>query len=115
MAKTIKEQVKENQAEITISGEALKIWNEIKSKKLDLYALAGQTVENNTDPLPISESELCLSAKSPAVLTALETAIGNKFVVEQNLRFITVKRAARPMEQTLMPFVTLTPTPTKAK
>jgi hypothetical protein len=109
MAKTIKDSIKENQGKIAVSGEALKIWEEICNKPLELYGLPGQTVKNNTDPLPISETELCLSAKSPAVLPALETAIGNKFVVEQNLRFITVKRAAQSLEETVMPFVTLTP------
>lgn len=53
------------------------LWNELKSKKLDMYGLQ-TSVEDAYDMLPLSQDSVYLKAKNPgatALVSALETAI----------------------------------------
>jgi hypothetical protein len=75
-----------------LSGEALKIWNEIRSVELDLFNLPNQTVEKNVHPLPIDDSVLYLTIPVPAAYPALDTALNSKFDIEMVGKWYVVKR-----------------------
>jgi hypothetical protein len=78
----------------TVAGD---IWNEIKDKNIEMFALPDQTVSMHCRPVPIEPTKLYLTASSTSVLPSLETAVGKKYVVELVDRFITVSRAPVPL------------------
>jgi len=69
------------------------IWEEIKDKKIDLFALPEQKVNNYCLPVKIDPSKCYLQFKVGALLPALEVALGSKYLVELNNKYITVARA----------------------
>ncbi len=78
----------------TVAGE---IWDEIKDKNIEMFALPDQTVSMHCRPIPIEPSKLYLTASSTSVLPSLETAVGKKYAVELADRFIVVSRAVAPL------------------
>lgn len=74
----------------TLAGE---IWNEIKDKSIEMFALPDQKVNMHCHPVDIEPSKLYLLTTSTAVLPSLETALGKKYVVELVDRFVSVSRA----------------------
>lgn len=80
-----------NDTELT--GDAKKIYDEIKHVSLNLFSLPGQLVCDNIFPLPLSGDKLYITLKSPAVLTALEAAFNGKFNIEQNMKYVIISRA----------------------
>jgi hypothetical protein len=73
--------------------EAGKIWDEIKNRPIDMFAIPGQVVSQHAFPSNIDHTKLYLTAKATSVLPALETALGSNYVVELAGRFVTVSRA----------------------
>lgn len=82
--------------------EAEKIWNEIKDKEIEMFALPNQTVSQHCTPFPVEPSKLYLTIRSSAVLPSLEAACGSGYVVEMADRFVIVKRA-EPSLASLLP------------
>lgn len=79
----------------TVAGQ---IWNEIKDKNIEMFALPNQVIGMHCHPIAVEPSRLFLVANSTAVLPSLEMAVGNKYTVEQADRFIIVARApANPL------------------
>jgi hypothetical protein len=71
------------------------IWEEIKNLHIDLYALPNKTVEDCVSMKPIPGDVLFLKPKVPAALTALESALGKKYVVgTTEVGLITVEKVA---------------------
>jgi hypothetical protein len=69
------------------------IWKEIKDLAIDIYALANQTVKDHVEAKLVPGDVLFVRAKSPAVITSLETVLGKKFAVgTTDGGFITVER-----------------------
>lgn len=89
--KAVAEAIKE-----TVAGE---IWNEIKDKTIEMFALPDQIVSMHAHPVPVEPSKLFLVTNSSAVLPSLEAAVGKKYVVELAGQFITVSRAVQPFKK----------------
>lgn len=71
---------------------AEKIWNEIKNKPLDMFALAGQTAEKFCKVVPIDTEKLFLTYTVSAVIPAIEAVIGDKLQLETMDKFIVISR-----------------------
>ena len=78
-----------------VKSESEKIWDEVKDKQLDLFGLPNQTVSQHCVFSNVEPNGLYLKIKSSAVLPALESALGPKFVVELVDSFVVVKRAKK--------------------
>ena len=73
--------------------EAGKIWNEIKNKKIEMFALPDQIVEKYCHLISIEPSKLYVIPSAPSVLPALETALGSKYTVSLAEKYLIVARA----------------------
>jgi len=78
------------------STEAGDIWNEIKDKGIEMFALPDQKVHMHVHPVNIEPSKLYLLLNSSSVLPSLETAIGKNYVVELVNKYVSVARAVVP-------------------
>lgn len=92
----------EMQAKDTATAESIKntvagqIWNEVKEKDIEMFALPGQKVYMHVHPVEVEPSKLYLTLNSSAVLPSLEVALGNKYFVELVDRFVVVARVTSP-------------------
>lgn len=75
--------------------EAENIWNEIRFKEIQMFALPGQTVSHYCKPAPVEPSKLYLLTTATSVLPSLEEAVGKNYVVETVDKYIVVSRAVR--------------------
>jgi hypothetical protein len=73
--------------------EAGKIWEEIKDKQIDIFALPNQVVSQYCKPIAIEPTKLYVIPSAPSVLPALETAVGKKYAVTLSEKFLIVARA----------------------
>jgi hypothetical protein len=73
--------------------EAGKIWQEIKDKKIEMFALPDQVVEKYCNPISIEPSKLYVIPSAPSVLPALEVALGSKYTVTLAEKYLIVARA----------------------
>jgi hypothetical protein len=67
------------------------IWNAIKDKPIDVFALPNQTVSDYFKPVTIEPSQLYLETNAPAAFPALETTLGSSYVVGRDMKFVIVK------------------------
>lgn len=74
----------------TVAGE---IWDEIKDKPIEMFALPDQKVHMHVHPVNIEPSKLYLVLNSTSVLPSLETALGKNYVVELINKYVSVSRA----------------------
>lgn len=74
-----------------------KIWEEIKGKQLNMFALPGQVVSSYCTPTTVEPSKVYLTYTVSAVLPALEVALGPSYKVEQAGRFLTVSYSNDPV------------------
>jgi hypothetical protein len=77
--------------------EAGAIWNEIKDKTIELFALPNQTIALHAAPALVEPSKLYLLTRSSSVLTAIETAVGKNYTVELADKYTVVGRAVVPL------------------
>jgi hypothetical protein len=103
--KTDKEDMKEKKSPKEMAVEAIQgslageIWEEIKDKPIEMFALPEQKVNMHCHPIPIEPSRLFLLISSSAVLPSLETALGKHYVVELMDKFVAVSRALAPFKK----------------
>jgi hypothetical protein len=72
--------------------ESDKIWDEIKDKNIDMFALPNQTVKDHVLKLKVPGANgLYVKLSSSAVLASLETAL-KEFVVESAEKYVIIKR-----------------------
>lgn len=72
--------------------EPNKIWDEIKDKELEIFALPNQKVKDHAEPLNIPGVEhLYVKLASSAVLASLETCLKD-FEFEQTEKYVIIKR-----------------------
>lgn len=97
--KTVKEPVQatEKPAKPTVEDvlagtEAGAIWNEIRFKEIQMFALPGQTVSHYCRPAIVEPSKLYLVASASSALPSLEEAVGKNYVVESVDKYIVVSR-----------------------
>lgn len=75
---------------------AEQLWDEVKGKLINLFALPNQTVETHFEPAQVEPSKLYLTIKdknATALLPALEESLGKSYTVEMAGRFVCVARA----------------------
>jgi hypothetical protein len=82
--------------EVMAGTESGKIWDEIKNKSIDMFALPDQKVHQYCQPKPVDPSKLYLVSTATSVLPSLETAIGKEYEIELANRFMIVTRAVKP-------------------
>ena len=80
--------------ELLQGSEAGKIWEEIKEKEIQMFALPGQKVKDYCKPSIVEPSKLYLLTTATSVLPSLEAAIGTNYVVEVADKYVVVSRAA---------------------
>lgn len=81
-----------------VKTDAEKIWDEIKSLPIDMFALPNQVVSDHVNPIPqIDPVKLYATVRSTATLPSLETAVGKRFVVELADKFVIISRAPAPL------------------
>jgi hypothetical protein len=73
---------KETQIKTHKVTEADKIWDEISKLPISIFALPNQRVEDHLEKLPVPGNVLYVRPRSPAVIQALEVAIGANYVVQ---------------------------------
>jgi hypothetical protein len=77
--------------------EATKIWNEIRNLPIQMFGLPSQIVAMHCTPISVEPTKLYVKIASSATLPSLESAIGNKFVVELADTFVIIKRTPQPL------------------
>lgn len=77
--------------------EAGKIWDEIKDKSIEMFALPDQKISKYAAPYPVEPNKLYLVTSASSALPSIEAAIGNKYTVELVDRFVVVSRAVVPL------------------
>ncbi len=86
----VKDTATANALQGTVAGE---IWNEIKDKSIEMFALPDQKVHMHVHPVNIEPTKLYLTLQSSATLPSLETALGKKYNVELMDKYAVVSRA----------------------
>lgn len=84
--------VKSNEVVPVLTGEAEKIWQEVKNVQLDLFALPNQTIEKYCTPQYVEPSKLYVTVSTGAVGPALEDALVKTYIVEYAGKFIVISR-----------------------
>jgi hypothetical protein len=85
--------------QLAADTESGKIWDEIKNKNIEMFALPDQRVWQHCEPILIEPTKLYLRTRSSSVLPSLETACGKGYVVELLDKYVTVTRAVTPLTQ----------------
>jgi hypothetical protein len=81
-----------------VKTDAEKIWDEIKSLPIDMFALPNQVVSDHVHPIPqIDPAKLYTTVRSTATLPSLEATVGKRFVVELADKFVIISRAPAPL------------------
>lgn len=75
-----------------VKSEADKIWDAIRYRAIEMFALPYQIVELHCTPVPIEPSKLYVVIKSTATLPSLEAAIAPEFQVELADKFVIITR-----------------------
>lgn len=85
--------------QLAADTEAGNIWNEIKDRPIEMFALPDQRVWQHADPILIEPTKLYLRTHSSSVLPSLEAACGKKFAVDLLDKYVTVTRVVTPLTQ----------------
>jgi hypothetical protein len=75
-----------------VKTEAEKIWNEIKEKSIEMFALPNQKVQKYCKVITIEPTKLYLIPSAASVLPALELALGDRYSVEVVDKYLAVSR-----------------------
>jgi len=81
--------VEKKSVKATVASE---IWEDIKDKSIEMFALPNQKVFMYCEPKEIEPSKCYLQVKASSVLPALETVLGTKYNVERNMYFVVVSK-----------------------
>jgi hypothetical protein len=68
------------------------IWNEIKDKNINMFALPGKKVSDYCKPVPLEPNRCFLVANAQAFISALEESIGSNYVCERMEKYVVVSR-----------------------
>ncbi len=90
---------KENKVkgESKVKTTAEKIWDEIKDKQVNMFALPNQSVNKYLTPVSIDPNKLYVTFTVTAILPALESALGSQYKVEPAGRFLTIAYVEQPI------------------
>jgi hypothetical protein len=70
--------------------QAEKIWDSIKDKPIEMFALPGQTPSKYCEPIKVEPTKLYLTFKVAVVLPALEEAFKNVYNVDLMDKYIVI-------------------------
>jgi hypothetical protein len=70
--------------------QAGKIWTAIKDIDLEMFCLKKQYIHMFCKPLWIETNKLYLQFKPESVIAAIEDHIGDKYLVERNVKYIII-------------------------
>ena len=73
--------------------ESEKIWDEIRSRPIEAYALPHQIVEMHVSRIDMPGDRLFVQLKSSGILPSLEATLGGSYEVEVAERYVIIKRA----------------------
>lgn len=80
-------------AEVAVTQtESSKIWNEIKNKPLNMFALQGMTVGKYCKPKELDPNRCFLQYTATAAIPAVEEAVKDKYDFEVAGQYIIVSR-----------------------
>lgn len=68
------------------------IWNEIKDKQVEVFALPAQPISNFCKVAVVEPSKLYLVSTASSFLPTLEAALGPKYKVELADKYISVSK-----------------------
>jgi hypothetical protein len=68
------------------------IWNEIKDKQINMFALPGQTVSSYAQPVPIEPTRCFLLLRASSAVPAIEEALGDKYGFEIMDKYMIISR-----------------------
>lgn len=91
----IKNKVKDDSAQNSTGEdktEADKMWDEIKFRPIEMFALPNQLVAHYCKPIDVEPTKLYLVSSATSVLPSLETAIGPNYSLEMADKYIIVSR-----------------------
>jgi hypothetical protein len=77
--------------------EAGKIWDEIKDKPIEMFALPEQKISHYAAPAMVEPSKLYLVTRATSVLPSIETAVGKQYTVELMDKYVVVSRTVVPL------------------
>jgi hypothetical protein len=81
-----------------LSGtEAGKIWDEIKDKPLQMFALPDQKVSHYAAPSMVEPTKCYLKTRASSALPAIEAAVGKNYTVEAVDQYVVVSRTVVPL------------------
>lgn len=100
---TKKNQSEKNQSESVLEKtvdaldgtEAGKIWNEIKDKNIEMFALPNQKINQYCQPRLVEPTKLYLITNATSVLPSLEAAVGKDYSVELAGKYLIVSRSIK--------------------
>lgn len=96
----IKDAAKVKTIEEMLSGtEAGKIWDEIKDKSLQMFALPDQKILHYAAPSMVEPTKCYLKTRASSALPAIEAAIGKNYTVEAVDQYVVVSRTVVPLTQ----------------
>lgn len=87
--KVVEKVAEKKLVKVTVASE---IWEDIKDKSIEMFALPNQKVFMYCEPKEIEPSKCYLHVKASSVLPALETVLGSKYNVERNMHFVVVSK-----------------------
>ena len=87
--KAVEKVAEKKLVKVTVASE---IWEDIKDKSIEMFALPNQKVFMYCEPKEIEPSKCYLHVKASSVLPALETVLGSKYNVERNMHFVVVSK-----------------------
>jgi hypothetical protein len=90
----------EVKVEVKEKTAAQKIWEEIKGVQIDMFTLPNQFVEQHCFPQTIEPTKCYLVSRASSILPALEAALGSKYFVTQEGRFVVVSHATGAVSPT---------------
>ena len=90
---------KENKVkgETKIKSNAEKIWDEIKDKQVNMFALPNQSISKYLTPSPVEPNKLYVTFTVTSILPALENALGSAYKVETAGRFLAISYVEQPI------------------
>ena len=81
-----------------LSGtEAGNIWDEIKDKPLQMFALPDQKISHYAAPSMVEPSKCYLRTRASSALPAIEAAVGKNYTVEAVDQYVVVSRTVVPL------------------
>jgi len=88
----VSQENKTGDVHVSKKNEADKIWEEIKGKPINMFALPNQRVIDHLDKINVPGDVLYVRLASGATVVSLEEAIGKEYELEQVDNYTIIRR-----------------------